>query len=113
MCPHRERPLYGSASRGKLGKHYEAYHCNRGHYFRIPKKEFNETITKFVQAIQIAPDYMEALEKAIMAEWERRQAELHADDQNVDIRIAELQKPPSTKLSCCRQKQPLNTWRRK
>jgi site-specific DNA recombinase len=90
MCPHCERPLYGSAARGRLGKHYGAYHCNRGHYFRVPKAQFDETVTNFVKTIQIAPDYVEALEKAVMAEWERRQAELYRDDENIDASIAEL-----------------------
>ena len=90
MCPHCELPLYGSASRGKLGKHYEAYHCNRGHYFRVPKKQFNEVVTSYVKTIHISPDYMTALETAVLAEWERRQAELTVDDQNLDGRIAAL-----------------------
>jgi site-specific DNA recombinase len=90
MCSHCEKPLYGSASRGKLGKYYAAYHCGRGHYFRVPRKEFNETIESFVKNIQISPEYVEALTKAVLAEWERREAELHKDDQTIDIRISEL-----------------------
>lgn len=32
------RPMLGSASRSKNGRHYPAYHCsNHGHYFRVPK----------------------------------------------------------------------------
>lgn len=91
MCPHCERPLYGSASRGKLGKYYGAYHCNRGHYFRVPKNKFEETVTEFVKDIRISPEFVEALEKAVMNEWERRQAELFRDDENIDVSIAELQ----------------------
>ena len=90
MCPHCELPLYGSASRGKLGKHYGAYHCNRGHYFRVPKQKFDEVVTDYIKTIHISPDYMSALETAVLAEWERRQAELTQDDQNLDGRIAAL-----------------------
>ena len=40
-CPTCHNPLLGSASRGKMGKYYAAYHCsNHGHYYRIPKQEF-------------------------------------------------------------------------
>jgi site-specific DNA recombinase len=28
LCPHCNKPLFGSASRGRSGKHYPAYHCN-------------------------------------------------------------------------------------
>jgi hypothetical protein len=90
MCPHCELPLYGSASRGKLGKHYEAYHCNRGHYFRVPKKKFDGVVAAYVKSIHISPDYTTALETIVLAEWERREAELTKDDQNLDVRIAAL-----------------------
>lgn len=34
MCPECEKPLYGSANRGRHGGYYKAYHCHsRGHYF--------------------------------------------------------------------------------
>ena len=90
MCPHCELPLYGSASRGKLGKHYGAYHCNRGHYFRVPKEKFNEVVTDYVKTVHISPDYMTALENAVLSEWERKQSELTSDGQNLDARIDAL-----------------------
>jgi hypothetical protein len=92
MCPHCEKPLYGSASRGKLGKYYAAYHCNRDHYFRVSKKEFGETITNFVKSIQISTEYIDALMSAVTTEWERRQVELHKDDILIDSRIEALKK---------------------
>ncbi len=91
MCPHCEKPLYGSASRGKLGKYYPAYHCNkRGHYFRVPKKQFDETLHKFVKNIQLAPKYVETLIETVTKEWERREKESNKDKVNIDERINEL-----------------------
>ncbi len=90
MCPHCEKPLYGSASRGKLGKYYAAYHCNRSHYFRVPVDEFNEKVTNYVKSIKIAPEYIEALTSTVIAEWQRREAEVIQDDQSVNSRIAQL-----------------------
>lgn len=91
MCPHCEKPLFGSASRGKLGKYYAAYHCSRSHpYFRVSKKDFDETITSFVKGIRISPEYIEALTKAVMTEWERREVEAHKDDAIIDTRITAL-----------------------
>lgn len=92
MCTHCEKPLYGSASRGKLGKYYPAYHCNkRGHYFRVPKTQFEDALTDFVKKIKIAPEYIDALEKAVITEWEKRQAELGQDEAAIDKRIADLE----------------------
>lgn len=91
MCSHCGKPLYGSASRGKLGKYYPAYHCNkRGHYFRVSKKDFDETITRFVQGLRISPEYIEALTSTVLAEWDRRQAEMQKDDLSLEARIKEL-----------------------
>jgi len=55
-CPDCHNPLLGSASRGKLGKYYPAYHCNkRGHYFRVPKQEFEDTVREFIKNIKLTP----------------------------------------------------------
>ncbi len=91
MCPYCHKPLFGSASRGRLGKYYPAYHCNkRGHYFRIPKKDFDKTITNFVKNIKLAPKYGQALERAVINEWNKRQTELNKDTINIDTQIEKL-----------------------
>lgn len=91
LCPHCERPLFGSASKGRLGKYYPAYHCNkRGHYFRVPKKDFDATVTKFIRNIELAPGYTDALVKAVTDEWDKRQKESTRDDVSIDTKISEL-----------------------
>lgn len=91
MCPHCERPLIGSATKGRLGKYYPAYHCDkRGHYFRESKEEFEKTLTKFAQTIKLAPDYTDALVKAVVDEWEKREKEMNKDKINIDARVSEL-----------------------
>lgn len=91
MCPHCDKPLFGSASRGRLGKYYPAYHCNkRGHYFRVPKKDFDKAIEAFVKSVTVSPEYIDALEKAVLTEWDKRQHQLIKDDLDIDTRITEL-----------------------
>ena len=91
MCPYCERPLFGSASRGKMGKYYPAYHCNkRGHYFRVPKDDFDKTILEFVQGIKLKPGYTSALVEAVTSEWEKRQNEANKDKVNIDDQVAKL-----------------------
>ncbi|AHB40800.1 MAG: NUDIX hydrolase [uncultured bacterium] len=92
MCPCCNKPLFGSASKGRLGKYYPAYHCNkRGHYFRVPKKDFDDTVEKFVRNIKIAPGYTEALVKAVVERWEKRETESQKDKVDINTRISELQ----------------------
>jgi hypothetical protein len=91
MCPHCRRPLFGSASRGRLGKYYPAYHCNkRGHYFRVPKDDFDKIITKFIKNIDLPSGYAKGLTHAVITEWEKRKQESTKDSVTIDTRIEEL-----------------------
>ncbi len=73
MCPHCRKPLLGSASRGKLGKYYPAYHCtNHGHYFRVRKHEFDEVVEKFVQSVIVRPERIDELIQAVTTVYEQR-----------------------------------------
>lgn len=91
MCSICEKPLFGSASKGRLGNYYPAYHCNnRGHYYRVPKKDFDDTIVKFVKSIDLAPGFPDALTETVIAEWNKRQMEVKNDDTQTDAKIEEL-----------------------
>lgn len=91
MCPHCEKPLFGSASRGRLGKYYPAYHCNkRGHYFRVSKTDLEGVVKRFVENIHLAPKYAESLVTEVVTEWDKRQLEMNKDTVNIDAKLAEL-----------------------
>ena len=91
MCPHCTKPLYGSASKGRLGKYYPAYHCSgRGHNFRVPKGEFDETIARFVDKVKVTPERIEQLNKVILDEWEKRQGQLQSDQETIDQQVVAL-----------------------
>ena len=87
-CPKCGKTLSGSATRGKLGKHYPAYHCSRdGHYFRVPKPEFDKTIEDFVRAITIKPEYVDYVIAAIAELWRERQTgQIDANRQRLEHR---------------------------
>lgn len=92
LCPHCEKPLFGSASRGKMGKYYPAYHCNkRGHYYRVAKKDFNDDIYNFVKGLHISQEYIDELMNAVVEEWNKRQITVTNDKDNLDKKIAQLQ----------------------
>ena len=72
MCPHCDKPLFGSASRGKLGKYYSAYHCNkRGHYFRVPAKDLEKTVEDFIRSLNFTQEYIDDLKKICCRSMER------------------------------------------
>lgn len=91
LCPHCHKTLFASASRGKMGKYYPAYHCNkRGHYFRVPAKELEETVEMFVQKLDITPDYVVQLKEFVITEWNKRVANTQQDTSVIDTKIKEL-----------------------
>ena len=81
-CPECRNPLLGSASKGRLGKYYPAYHCSHhGHYFRVPKDDFDEKINKFVERIQVSPERFDEVAAAVMKVWEQKQVKVQDDTQ--------------------------------
>jgi len=91
MCPECHRPLYGSASRGRHGGYFPAYHCDhRGHYFRVTKKEFDQTIEDFVKCLQVSPEYIEALMSMVGEAFDKQLYDVHTDAVTIDLRITEL-----------------------
>jgi site-specific DNA recombinase len=91
LCPQCNKPLLGSAPRGKNGKYYPAYHCDkRGHYFRVPKQELEDSVVQYIANFKIAPDHLEKLFVAIEVAWERTNTEYSAGIQALDNRVEEL-----------------------
>ena len=90
-CPTCHNPLLGSASRGKMGKYYPAYHCsNHGHYYRIPKQEFETTIAEFVKSISVSTEKLDALTDAVMTVWEKKHEGVKEDAKAIQKRIDSL-----------------------
>ena len=91
LCPQCKKPLLGSFSRGKTGKYYPAYHCHkRGHYFRLPKKELENTVAEFISSIQISQNHIDTVIAVIEAEWRKRQQSLEQELQTLESHIQGL-----------------------
>jgi len=89
LCPGCRKPLYGSASKGKL-KYYPVYHCNRKHIFRKPRQKFHDDMEAFVKCIKVADDYIEALQDLVDKEYENQVINMHEDAITIDLRITQL-----------------------
>lgn len=93
LCSVCGRPMLGSASRGKSGKRYPAYHCsNHGHYYRVPKQELEDTVKAFISNLTVSNERIDAVMNAIAAEWNMRNQSYLGEVQGIDERIAELNK---------------------
>jgi site-specific DNA recombinase len=96
LCPKCRKPLYASASTGKLGKHYPAYHHNGridgvSHYFRVPLNTFNETISKFVKRVKLKDHVIMRLKKYYLEEIENKRGQSISNTSVIDSKIQELQ----------------------
>jgi len=88
LCPICKKPFYGSASKGKCGGHFPAYHCNRGHkYLRITTKKFEETIKNFVKNLHITKEYINTLKDVALKEWKKRMGEKQNDASELEKQI--------------------------
>ncbi len=91
LCPECRKPLHGSASKGRSGKPYPAYHCRRqGHNFRISKRELESRVDELISSLRLTPDLanqvMLAMDKSC-----QRLSELHDKRIKVlDNRISSL-----------------------
>ncbi len=92
MCPKCRKPLLGSYSRGKSGKRYAAYHCNkRGHYFRVRKEELERQVDQFLASLKLSPKCIDRLEANANATWQKIESQYENRLNNLDNRISALQ----------------------
>ncbi|MFI5240595.1 MAG: recombinase family protein [Candidatus Saccharimonadia bacterium] len=100
LCPECKGTLLGSASRGKSGKYYPAYHCsNKGHYFRVPKDQMDEKIAQFIGRIKVNQDQIDLLLDTVRKEFERRQGLSGDDERAIEKRIQTLKSEANAALS--------------
>ncbi len=91
LCPQCNSPLLGSASTGKSGKRYPAYHCsNHGHYFRVPKAEMEARILDFISNLQVDQEQIERVMSVIESEYSKRQETIQEELNSLDGRIQAL-----------------------
>ena len=92
MCPQCRKPLLGSYSKGKSGKRYAGYHCNkRGHYFRVRKEDLEAKVDQFLANLKLSPEHVDKLEESLSETWQNTQALYENKLTNLDNRISSLQ----------------------
>ena len=91
-CPKCNRLLLGSASRGRSGKYYPAYHCTKGnHNFRISKQKLEERVDQFVADLKFSPKYLEQVFETVRSSWEQMQAQQEVSLQQIEKQIIKLE----------------------
>ena len=91
LCPECRTTLLGSASRGKQGRKYPGYHCDRGHYWRVPKPEFEDTVDSLLRDLTLAQVPAEPVKSIFLTVWESREEEIAAAQELREDHVRELQ----------------------
>lgn len=91
LCPICRRPVLGSASKSKSGRHISRYHCSRGHkYWSVNLKIFNETIEMFVKRVRFSDDFIEKFTRIFLEEWQKRERNLFDDSITINKRVVRI-----------------------
>lgn len=92
LCPYCSGSFKGSASKGKSGKHYENYHCSRGHkYFGVSKVTFEENIKKFIQSLELDQHFLNILDTKLIKQYRKHQSELLQASASIHRNLADLE----------------------
>ena len=98
-CPLCKNQFNGSASKGKSGKKFPAYHCCRDHkYFRVNKKDFEDTIEAFTLGLKHKEGFMESLEYSLRKKYREKEKELGQFAVSAGDTIANLEAQKGQKI---------------
>lgn len=72
MCPMCRRPLWASASRGRSGQYFGAYHCARGHKrYSVPQTTLDAAFELFLSKLRFTSEAWSDFSVSIRAEYHK------------------------------------------
>ncbi len=104
-CPHCRAECLGSASRGKSGETFPAYHCGgakvskRAHVgFRVPKKEFEENIKNYLDSLRFDKSFIDKLHEKLIKKYREREKEIVEQSSRISHNVGDLKAEQVRKL---------------
>lgn len=89
-CPQCNKPLKGSAPRGRGGT-YPRYHCERGHTsFTVSRQQMNQTVEAFLDSVDYDDDYLKVLEEVLVRKLRQRQKDIVQESEKLNERVTLL-----------------------
>lgn len=88
----KSKPLKASASKGKSGKYFPAYHCERGHKrSSFTQKEVESKVNTFFENIKFTDNFLEIFGKTIHLQFRKREGELAEYTAKANTNVADLE----------------------
>lgn len=92
MCPECNKPLSGSTSRGKTGKYYSYYHCDkRGHKFRVTKEDLETKVYDFINDLVLSKERVDEVFAVVREKYEQHLALYEAKTSAIESQISQLE----------------------
>ncbi len=89
--------MLGSASRGKAGTKYPAYHCGglksgkRAHaLYRIPKKTFDDAVAAYLESLKFEDGFLGGLELHLIDQYRTREKEVLVQSSAISHSVGDL-----------------------
>ena len=99
-CDLCHKPLKNSGTKGnkgKSGKGFHGYHCDRvvdqkKHYFRVPKDDYEKSITGLLNRIEFSDDFKKKLEERLIKKYREREKEILGQSIVISDNVGDLKK---------------------
>lgn len=105
LCPVCKSEMLGSASRGKSGQKFGAYHCGgakhgkRAHtYFRVSQSDFEKSVRGYLDGLKFEDGFMAALELHLVDKYREREKEVLVDSSAISRTVSDLKSELAKKL---------------
>ncbi len=105
LCPLCKSEMLGSASKGRSGAKFDAYHCGgaksgkRAHkYFRVTKAEFEKNISIYLDSLKFDNIFLVGLELFLIDEYRTREKEILTESSAISRTVSDLKSELAQKL---------------
>jgi hypothetical protein len=92
LCDICREPLLASESKGKSGKYFSFYHCQRKHkYFAVPQKELDKSMMTFLSRLKFSDKYYPVFERVLTWRYKEEQEKSLGTQITLNENIASIQ----------------------
>lgn len=105
LCPFCKSEMLGSASKGKSGNKFLAYHCGgakngkRNHaYYRVTKSDFEKNISLYLEKLKFIEGFLAGLELHLIHQYRNKEKEILVESSAISRTVSDLKAELAKKL---------------
>ena len=91
-CELCNKPLLASSPKGKSGKKFPTYHCDRNHkYWGVPRQKLHDQIYSFLESVKFDKDFLRLFKGVVLDTWKKKQKEAQQEAIDYGKNVIRLQ----------------------